>query len=411
MNLYLRPGTPTYYVSVVNPLTGVRVRATTGETEQRAARKAAQAMLAAWNREAEAGRSGHPAITVGDALARYLASIAHKPTAQQMRFLALKATGRHPDLADTCHIDPASWLHDLTPIYFDDLVRVRTLEGSSAQTIAHEVSLVRAATRYVAGLGFRGPDTLLNARASGAWSMPKVVAKTRYLSLSEYQQVYDYLDPGRPVESMLRSGATGAAYVPMGQRYEARQTSQDLLIALAMTGGRWGEVARLTWAQVDLDRGVLRVWGAKSRKERLAPLPGPAKAMLARRLAARVEGQEVVFPGTDGGFRSPSSCQPILRAMQAVGLNTPEMVARHGKATVHSLRHTFASLLLQNGAEMAEVQEALGHSTLHMTRRYTHLARHKSASRLGAILTRIASRDGEAMASPAAGPSQPAAAG
>jgi site-specific recombinase XerD len=45
-----------------------------------------------------------------------------------------------------------------------------------------------------------------------------------------------------------------------------------------------------------------------------------------------------------------------------------EVVAAHGKATIHSLRHTFASWLLQNGADLAEVQDTLGHTSMNMTR-------------------------------------------
>jgi hypothetical protein len=60
-----------------------------------------------------------------------------------------------------------------------------------------------------------------------------------------------------------------------------------------------------------------------------------------------------------------------------------------GTATVHSLRHTFVSLLAQNGASLADIQDALGHASLTMTRRYTHLTKMESAAKLARILDTV----------------------
>jgi len=75
--------------------------------------------------------------------------------------------------------------------------------------------------------------------------------------------------------------------------------------------------------------------------------------------------------------------------MTAVGLNTPDTVAKYGRATVHSLRHTFASWLIQNGAGIEEVADALGHASLNMTRRYAHLSKGATLTKLGGILNDI----------------------
>jgi len=75
--------------------------------------------------------------------------------------------------------------------------------------------------------------------------------------------------------------------------------------------------------------------------------------------------------------------------METLGHNAPENVQRHGRATVHSLRHTFASWLLQNGAGLAEVQDMLGHSDLQMTRRYAHLENATVAARMAEKLDGI----------------------
>ena len=75
--------------------------------------------------------------------------------------------------------------------------------------------------------------------------------------------------------------------------------------------------------------------------------------------------------------------------MTAVGLNAPDTVAKYGRATVHSLRHTFASWLIQNGADLGEVAGALSHASLNMTKRYAHLSKGATLAKLGGILNDI----------------------
>jgi integrase len=80
----------------------------------------------------------------------------------------------------------------------------------------------------------------------------------------------------------------------------------------------------------------------------------------------------------------------IRKAINRIGLNDDqEVVAAHGKATIHSLRHTFASWLLQNGANLSEVQDSLRHTTMNMTRRYAHLEKAETVRRMGSILSKI----------------------
>ena len=130
----------------------------------------------------------------------------------------------------------------------------------------------------------------------------------------------------------------------------------------------------------------MRLWGSKTQKERMVPLPEAAKAVLIRRKAEAKAGCPFIYPGRDGGARRAGSCQTILRAMEAVGLNRPDIVERHGRATVHSLRHTFATWARANGADLDEVQQALGHTTLQMTTRYAHLGQDAVNQKLARIM-------------------------
>ena len=169
------------------------------------------------------------------------------------------------------------------------------------------------------------------------------------------------------------------------KRYQA----QDLFVALTLCGGRWGEVVRLTVDQLQAN-GTIRLYGYKTGRERLVPCPAPMAAGLKRRRTAADEAGSIhLFPavGKDGSQRWSGA---IKRAFQRAGVNAPHLVERHGRATIHSLRHTFASWLLQNGMNLSEVQDLLGHETLQMTRRYAHLAAgaavEKAAETLEALL-------------------------
>jgi integrase len=379
MRIFKSPRSPYLQADITDPRTNRRTRISTNETTKGAAREAASSRLRVWQREADAGLEGRGAITLDMAVRAYVGwlEVLGKPSATLLAGTAKKLLGAS---TGRWWIDGKRWLHDLTPTDLDNLVTARTTEGNSPQTIAHEIKLLRAATLRAGSLGFRTPEIT-------DWRLPALPTKTRYLSMEEFKLVYDYLSPDRPVAT--KSTTT---YALTGQRYRDRQDTQDLLVCLAMTGGRWQEVARLTWSQIDLTGRVIRIYAGKTSTERLVPIPDMAFAVLTRRAVnGNSGGIAPVFPGVKGGFRSVNSCQPILKAMTAVGLNSEEVVRRHGKATVHSLRHTFASLLLQAGAALPEVQDALGHATLNMTRRYAHLSKQKSAARLGSILNEVTS--------------------
>ncbi len=141
------------------------------------------------------------------------------------------------------------------------------------------------------------------------------------------------------------------------------------------TGIRLRELAGLTLGAVDLDEGLVRVMG-KGGKERIVPVGRPARTAVAVYIARRVdlfseetpdEDRERLFLTRSGRALSPSGIQ--------------DRVSRHlrdssdgRKLGPHTLRHSFATHMLDAGADLNAVKELLGHASLSTTQIYTHVS-------------------------------------
>ncbi len=148
-----------------------------------------------------------------------------------------------------------------------------------------------------------------------------------------------------------------------------------ILELLYATGLRVGELVSLDWPDVDLKARVLRVLG-KGGKERMVPFGAPAAAALdawlkdwdgiVRPPAGGGRDEEPVFLSQGGRRLSDRSVRRIIdRYTAAAGV--PAGVHPH------TLRHTFATHMLEEGADLRTIQELLGHSSLATTQRYTHV--------------------------------------
>lgn len=143
-----------------------------------------------------------------------------------------------------------------------------------------------------------------------------------------------------------------------------------ILEVLYSAGLRVSELVGLDADDLDLDGGVLRVRG-KGKKERLAFLGGPARTALERYFARRattpdLPSCEAVFVNNRGGRLTARSVERIVdRDLKLAGLA--------GRGSPHTLRHSFATHLLDAGADLRTVQELLGHADPATTQIYTHV--------------------------------------
>jgi integrase/recombinase XerC len=159
-----------------------------------------------------------------------------------------------------------------------------------------------------------------------------------------------------------------AALLEFPAEDDAAQRAQALLEMLYATGVRCSELVGMDRADVDLDDRVVRVLG-KGRKERIVPFGTRARDAIRSYLPVRDQARpdsDALFVNARGGRLTDRSVRRILAARL-------RQIALAKRASPHTLRHSFASHLLQRGADLRSIQELLGHASLSTTQRYTHL--------------------------------------
>ncbi len=139
---------------------------------------------------------------------------------------------------------------------------------------------------------------------------------------------------------------------------------------LYSSGLRVGELVGLNWRDIDEELGMVMVRAGKGNKDRLVPLGEPALDALKKWKTAMPVAWEhdgPVITNLRGGRLTTRSVEMILqKRIEAAGLTAG--------VTPHGLRHSFATHMLGNGADLRSIQEMLGHASLATTQRYTHVS-------------------------------------
>ena len=182
--------------------------------------------------------------------------------------------------------------------------------------------------------------------------------------------------PERRLPAPLSAEAGEQLIEAPGARRSAQLESRDraLFDLLYGTGVRVGEVVSLSVRDVSRERREIRVRG-KGDKERLVPIPGRAYASLLQYLELREQPgilAQPLFLNARAGRLSERGVRKLLRRrLQEVG------IARH--VTPHTLRHSYATHLLDADVDLRAIQELLGHERLSTTQRYTHVSAERLA--------------------------------
>ncbi len=152
-----------------------------------------------------------------------------------------------------------------------------------------------------------------------------------------------------------------------------------ILEMLYAAGLRVSEITSLDIGSVDLNRHEVRVWG-KGSKERMVLMGEPAALVLEQYLEfgrPKLEGKEP----TDALFLNRYGNRIVERRIQYLIKKYAAKAGIKGRVHPHVLRHTFATHMLDGGADLRVVQELLGHSNLSSTQVYTHVTRSQMRSR------------------------------
>lgn len=150
-----------------------------------------------------------------------------------------------------------------------------------------------------------------------------------------------------------------------------KDRDQALLMLMFASGLRASEVVNLTFNQVDFDSRIMKVSG-KGNKDRLVPFTNSAKESMLNyinglRKDLLKEDTKYIFLNSQGNKMTVRGLEYILDEIEAkTGL--------YGKIHPHMLRHSFATKMLNRGADLRTIQELLGHSSIETTSIYTHVA-------------------------------------
>lgn len=143
---------------------------------------------------------------------------------------------------------------------------------------------------------------------------------------------------------------------------------KTILLMIYSSGLRLGELLNLKIADIDSNSMKIHIREAKGKKDRYVMLSQNSLKLL-REYYKKYQPKEYIFEGQKGGAYSSKSVQNILKKSMIVA-----NITKH--ATVHTLRHSFATHLLDNGTDIRYIQELLGHKKLETTQIYTHVSNH-----------------------------------
>jgi integrase/recombinase XerC len=190
-------------------------------------------------------------------------------------------------------------------------------------------------------------------------------------------QILSIAEVGKLLDAPAKYAESQKSTNPKQKLWREYMVARDaaILELLYSTGMRINELVKLPETSIDLLSGVARVRG-KGKKERLCPLGSPAIRTLMKNLELRenvwlLEGKKdarsPVFLNKGGGSIGARSIERMMKKyVLFCGLNA--------ELSPHSLRHSFATHLLDAGADLRSVQELLGHASLSTTQIYTHVS-------------------------------------
>jgi integrase len=233
----------------------------------------------------------------------------------------------------------------------------------------------------------RGPATVVRYLAALSHVFTVAVKEWGWLENNPMRNVGKPKEPRGRVR-FLSDDTTG----PDGKTIEGERTQllnvckkssnpylHTIVVLALSTGMRQGEILNLRWPDVDLNNGRIILHETKNGERRVVPLTGKALDLLKTHSKVRRLDTPLLFPGKNP--KKPMDLRtPWEAALKKAGIEDFRF---------HDLRHSAASYLAMNGASLAEIAEVLGHKTLQMVKRYSHLSEAHTAGVVARMNERI----------------------
>jgi integrase/recombinase XerD len=260
----------------------------------------------------------------------------------------------------------AAYLHDL-----DLLIQYLDIAGTASSPDKISPEQLQAFLRWIAELGMsqRSQARILSGlRSFYTYCLVEQITKTDPTALLEAPKLQRKLPDTLSYEEIDAIISTIDLSKPEGERNKA------ILETMYSCGLRVSEIVGLQISCLYLDSGFIRVIG-KGNKERLVPIGEKAIRQLEIYLKL-VRSHQIIKPGAEDIVFLNRRGQPLTRVM--IFLVIKELAKKAGiqkSISPHTFRHSFATHLVEGGADLRAVQEMLGHESITTTEIYTHLDR------------------------------------
>jgi integrase/recombinase XerC len=252
--------------------------------------------------------------------------------------------------------------------YHNDLAQLLTFaahekgEGVSARDVDH--LLLR---RYLAGLSKDIKKSSIGRKLAAIRSFFRFLMRRGLLAKNPAELIATPKKEKRLPFHLDIDQATALMEAPDDEHAYALR-DRAILELLYSSGLRVSELTGLNIGELDLVAGMVRVTG-KGGKERIVPVGGRAQEALQQYLDQRSDytARDAFFLNTRGGRINRRS---VARVVDAHVMK----IAAFKRISPHTLRHTFATHMLEGGADLRAIQELLGHASLSTTQKYTHVS-------------------------------------
>lgn len=241
-------------------------------------------------------------------------------------------------------LDGTDWIGGDSVSLFNEMLRARKL---SRNTIARKAAAIKSFLKYLYREGYAGPDALDEVE-----SIRKTSRLPRILSKEEMARIIDSMPAGKPKQIRDRT----------------------IIEVLYATGIRVSELTGAGMADLNWSEGFIRCAG-KGRKMRMVPIGSRAQEWLKRYLdEVRPEwdnklSEKLIITERGQGISRSTVWRIVGRLANSAGIASG--------VSPHTFRHSFATHMLENGADIRAVQEMLGHVDISTTQIYTHVTTEK----------------------------------